>query len=170
LTHNLDRAFAVNAHSRACAFWLCAPNTSDKGGSTKRVDTPPERPYRILVVDDEDGFRRSLAFKLRRLHSAVVEEAASGSAALEILEDHSEEEGFNLILMDLSMPGMTGMEAYREIRRRGVDTPVILMSAYSTPENEEEAQTLGVTLLAKPIDKETLRKTLLFTFGGTQVS
>jgi CheY-like chemotaxis protein len=120
-------------------------------------------------VDDEDGFRRSLVFKLKGLYGADVEEATSGGMALKRLESLTEDSDFDLILMDISMPGPSGIEVYKELRKRGVNTLVVFMSAYFTADNQEEANALGVTLLNKPIDN-VLLKSIILTCGGTQTS
>src|SRR5262249_11206680 len=68
---------------------------------------------RILLIDDEGAIRRSYARLLRPLHDVVL--AADGQAALELLTDDPE---FDLILCDLLMPRLDGMELYRRVRAR----------------------------------------------------
>jgi two-component system chemotaxis response regulator CheY len=133
------------------------PMTLDET-STDTVSRIRRKRCRIFVVDDEDVFRASLVFKLRDLYGATVEEAESGSVAL---ERASEERGFNLILMDISMPGMNGLEVCEAIRAQGVDTRIVLMSAYCSDDNRAKAESLGVTLLNKPLDERVLQSILL---------
>ncbi len=78
---------------------------------------------RILVVEDEQSYRDPLSYLLRREGYDVVE-AASGDAALERFADG----GADLVLLDLMLPGMSGTEVCRELRRRG-DVPVIMLTA-----------------------------------------
>ncbi|MHC2518951.1 CheY-like chemotaxis protein [Bradyrhizobium diazoefficiens] len=61
------------------------------------------------------------------------------------------------VITDLHMPGMDGLGLHRELRRIGVDVPVIVMTAYSTPEARAEAKTLGAAAFVdKPVDPEIL--------------
>ena len=78
---------------------------------------------RILVVEDEQSYRDPLAYLLRREGYDVVE-AATGDAALDRFADG----GADLVLLDLMLPGMSGTEVCRELRRRG-DVPVIMLTA-----------------------------------------
>lgn len=135
--------------------------SGEKRNPTSLTESPQEdslssrlqrKPLRILIVDDEDGFRRSLAFKLRRLYGGNVVEAQSGSVALNLAKSGV----FDLILLDISMPGMNGIDTFKEMRKLGINAHIVLMAAYYTPEHQEEAQALGVALLSKPIDQERL--------------
>jgi CheY-like chemotaxis protein len=69
---------------------------------------------RVLIVDDVEELRRLLRVILEAEAGVTVLEAASGEEALEDLDDHDPD----LVIMDHSMPGMTGLECVREIRRR----------------------------------------------------
>ncbi|MCC6508746.1 MAG: response regulator [Pirellulaceae bacterium] len=83
------------------------------------------RPLRILLVDDEPMVRHSGQALLRELgHLAIV--AASGHEALAILES----EPFDVVLLDLTMPTMSGKEAYREIHRRWPSIAVAICTGY----------------------------------------
>ncbi|NLE72565.1 MAG: response regulator transcription factor [Actinomycetales bacterium] len=78
---------------------------------------------RILLVEDEQSYREPLAYLLRREGYDVVE-AAAGDVALERFADG----GADLVLLDLMLPGMSGTEVCRELRRRS-DVPVIMLTA-----------------------------------------
>ena len=103
---------------------------------------------RILVVDDEDGVRRSAVRVLSRFGYAV-EEAADGEAALEAVDRAPAP--FDLVLSDVVMPRMSGMALYRELRRRDSGVRVLLMSGHTAEDldalDEPEA---GVKFLHKP--------------------
>ncbi len=90
---------------------------------------------RILVVDDDDEFRESLSLNLVDEGFAVTT-FASGPAALEYV---AAGEGVDVILLDWRMPGMNGLEVLRELRQRGVMTPVIFLTALSDDIYEEAA-------------------------------
>jgi len=103
---------------------------------------------KILLVDDEDSLRITLAANLE-LEGYEVLEAASAEEALEIAEDNT----FDLVLSDIRMPGMNGVELFRALRAKVPDLPCILMSAFSLEELVSSALSEGVfTLLPKPFD------------------
>ncbi|MFZ5623103.1 MAG: PAS domain S-box protein, partial [Gemmatimonadota bacterium] len=103
---------------------------------------------RILVVDDEDGIRRSAARVLGRFGYTVVE-ASDGSSALKVIE--RTEVPFDLVITDLVMPHMGGLALHNELRARGHRTRVLLMSGY-TAEDMRAMSDAGaeVSFLRKP--------------------
>jgi two-component system, OmpR family, response regulator ChvI len=90
---------------------------------------------RILVVDDDDEFRESLSLNLMDEGFAVTTFANGPSA----LEHVAAGESADVILLDWRMPGMNGLEVLRELRQRGVMTPVIFLTALSDDIYEEAA-------------------------------
>ena len=107
---------------------------------------------RILVVDDEPAIRRLLGFNLQR-RGFRVEEAESGEAALAALDRRPCE----LVLLDMALPGIGGMEVLRRIRQSGTGVPVIVLTAHGSVENAVEAMKLGAfDFLSKPIEMERL--------------
>ena len=80
---------------------------------------------RILVVDDEEGLRLLYKEELEE-DGAVVELASSGPEALSKLEGSP----IDLVLLDIKMPGMDGVEVLRMVKERWKDIPVILCTAY----------------------------------------
>jgi DNA-binding response OmpR family regulator len=122
----------------------------------RRELTAMDRPRRILIVDDEPNvrlmFRTSLA---STADGAVIGEAEDGDAALEKVEDAS----FDVIILDLQMPGVDGMETLRRLRARGDNTPVVVVTAHGEVPHAVEAMKLGaVDFLAKPLTPDTLRR------------
>jgi PAS domain S-box-containing protein len=85
----------------------------------------------VLVVEDEEGVREVVRRMLERLGFEVIT-AEDGIAALERLEAH--QGAFAAVLLDLTMPRMTGQEALHEIRRLRPDVPMVLMSGYTEQE------------------------------------
>jgi len=107
--------------------------------------TATERP-RILVVDDESSIRDLLA-KTLSLSEYDVDTAADGRAALERLRLFA----YDLLIVDLNMPGIDGLTVIREAKRLKADIPVIVITGFSTESNAIEALNLGVTsYLTKP--------------------
>ncbi|MDR3541146.1 MAG: response regulator [Desulfosporosinus sp.] len=108
---------------------------------------------KILVVDDQLGVRR-LLFETFREDQHEVEMAANGVEALQLLETFEPD----LILMDMKMPGMNGLETLGQIRALGRQVGVIMMTAYGDTQNMEQAKDLGILhYIAKPFDLFDLR-------------
>ena len=93
----------------------------------------------ILVADDDRGMARTVCDILRR-HGWTPTEVHSGEAAVEAAATRR----FAAVLMDVRMPGINGVEAFRVIREAQPQTPVILMTAYAAPELLSQAEREGV--------------------------
>lgn len=101
----------------------------------------------VLIVDDQPELRRTLGRVLRRYGWAVVE-ASDGVEALELFES---DERFSLVLSDLTMPRMGGLELYRALRERGVDVPFAVTSGMSELEAVARSDEEGaLPFLPKP--------------------
>jgi two-component system alkaline phosphatase synthesis response regulator PhoP len=107
---------------------------------------------RLLLVEDDPTLRQALAFNLIR-EGYEVATAADGEAALEAARgDH-----LDLILLDVMLPGMSGIEVLRVLRREGVATPVIILSA----KGDEIDRVVGLKIgaddyVAKPFSRPEL--------------
>lgn len=102
----------------------------------------------ILVVDDEDSLRRVTQVKLQQA-GYTVETAASGERAIEQLARRP----FELVLTDLRMPGMSGIDLLKRVREDYPETVVIVVTAFGTVETAVEAMKSGAyDYLTKPID------------------
>lgn len=107
----------------------------------------------LLVVDDQMGVRRLISEALLEI-GYVADQASGGREALEKLK----EKEYRLILLDVKMPGMSGVETLHEIRKISADVPVVLMTAYEELDIMEESERLGVKhYLCKPFDLNELR-------------
>ena len=113
---------------------------------------------RILLVEDDDAVRSALAHRLQRLDFAVTT-ATNGSEALQIVE----QQGFDLVLTDAVMPGISGPELIGHLRRDRPELRLILMSGY-TPGTEHEDELVGVRLLRKPFTTPELIRALKIAF------
>ncbi|HBV86700.1 MAG TPA: two-component system response regulator [Desulfosporosinus sp.] len=109
---------------------------------------------KILVVDDQLGVRR-LLFETFREDQYEVEMAANGEEAVVLLESFKPD----LIMMDMKMPGMNGIETLRQIRALDSQVGVIMMTAYGDAQNMEQAKELGILhYMGKPFDLFELRE------------
>ena len=108
---------------------------------------------KILVVDDEQGLCAGLQEGLRR-EGYLVDAANDAATAVKLASQSL----YNLVISDVKMPGVGGLELLAQIRERSRDTLFILMTAFSTVENAVEAMRLGAyDYLPKPIDLKRLR-------------
>jgi two-component system response regulator (stage 0 sporulation protein F) len=130
---------------------------------------------RVLVVDD-DGAMRQLVMAALGSEGFEVNEAISGSDLAGVLNsiitDARPSDGVDLIILDLRMPGMTGLEIIRKLRAACWGTPAILMTAFPDPDVVAEATRLGVPVLAKPFALDVLTRTaisLLLAQGTTGI-
>jgi len=111
---------------------------------------------KILVVDDEAPVRESLMRVLEREGHQVVQ-AASAEEALSILQ----RESIHLMLSDLKMPGMSGLELLREVKRHAPETEVVLITGHGTIETAVEAIKEGASdFLAKPFKRAEIIRVL----------
>ncbi|MBX2926599.1 MAG: sigma-54-dependent Fis family transcriptional regulator [Saprospiraceae bacterium] len=107
---------------------------------------------KILIVDDEGAIRRTLR-EILQFEKYDVEEAADGLEALVKIKQRS----FDIILLDIKMPKMDGMEALERIQELAPDTPVIMISGHGTIETAVEAVKKGAfDFLSKPPDLNRL--------------
>ncbi len=111
---------------------------------------------RVLVVDDDSLSREFLTEAVRSLGYSV-ESVNNGERALE----HARREEFDLVLTDLRMPGMSGVDLVREFHRNFPDVATVLITAHGTVETAVEAMKNGAReFLVKPVTPETLEVVL----------
>jgi two-component system response regulator AtoC len=108
--------------------------------------------HRILVVDDEVKMRRLLEMSLKNMGHDVVQ-AADGAQAMACFD----EAPFDLVMTDLNMPRMDGMQLLRNLRERGEEVPVIVLTAFGTIETAVEAMKLGAAdYIIRPFEMDTV--------------
>jgi CheY-like chemotaxis protein len=114
----------------------------------------------ILVVDDEPDVEALFRQQFRRDvrdGRFTMDFAQSGNSALNLISDAAEA-SLILILSDINMPGMTGLELLPKAKAARPDVPIIMITAYGDPETRRKAIEGGATgLLTKPIDFTVLR-------------
>ncbi len=111
---------------------------------------------KILVVDDEESIRWVLGKCLEKVGYAV-EYGENGSQGI----DKAISGGFSSIILDITMPDMTGFDVLNEIRANGIDSPVIIITAQNTVKNAIEAMKQGAyDYIAKPFDLDEVKITV----------
>lgn len=120
---------------------------------------------KILVVDDEQDIKELFLQRFRReIRNGIVEFSFvySGEEALGFLNEHESES--ILILSDINMPGMTGIELLRKIREKYPTPPpeVMMITAYGDENSRQQALQLGANdFLTKPLDFNELKAKLI---------
>jgi CheY-like chemotaxis protein len=105
----------------------------------------------ILLVEDEAPARHAFAQILRN-HGHEVVEAADGQEALELLEQYD----FDLVITDLAMPKVTGFGLAAQMRVKWPDIPILLLTAYLSPDASRALLRKNVEFLPKPVDHNEL--------------
>jgi CheY-like chemotaxis protein len=101
---------------------------------------------KILIVDDEPQVAEILAKSLgREGHQATI--ATSGEQALSLVSAHDPD----ALFLDVSMPGMNGLDVLAEVRRRRPSLPVVVITGHATPDEVEQVKKMGaVDVIEKP--------------------
>lgn len=125
---------------------------------TPNPPVAPGRTARLVVVDDSDEYRTLLALVLARdARFDVVAEAADGRAGLDAVAGHAPD----LVVTDLQMPEVDGIELTRQLRRRHQDLPIVMVTGVPGDEAMDRARRAGVTaFLAKTGSPTRLLDTL----------
>jgi DNA-binding NtrC family response regulator len=106
----------------------------------------------LLLVDDDDALRGDMAGFFSRC-GHVVEQCGNGETALEL----ADQQAFDVLVLDLIMPGLSGLELFRQLRARGSECEVVVLTGEATVESAVEAMKLGAReFLTKPISFKEL--------------
>jgi DNA-binding NtrC family response regulator len=113
-------------------------------------------PIRVLVVDDEKDFVEMLSLRLNESGQKVVQ-AFNGKECLDVLE----KDAIDVVVLDIKMPGMDGIEVLREIKGRFPLVEVVMLTGHGTAETAVDGMKLGAyDYLLKPADFEDLMEKL----------
>lgn len=116
------------------------------------------QPRRVLVAEDDAEMRRLLVTQLR-LEGIDVQEASDGRALWRQMQRACVEgdgERPDVIVTDVRMPGMSGLEALRRIRTVAPDVPVVVVTGFGSNHTHAEARSLGAAVLDKPFEVDDL--------------
>ncbi len=157
--HSIPNRFVIDMASctrcGACEK-ACPTGAIDLGLNARRG-------FRVLVVDDELVVRDSLKEWLVD-EGFSVDMAESGKQAVEMLSQIN----YDLMLLDIKMPGMDGVEVLKIAREMKPDLPVVMMTAYATVETAVEAMKVGaLDYLLKPFDVENLISKVVQQYEST---
>lgn len=120
-------------------------------------------PKTVTVVDDDDGVRKALG-RLLRAHGYRVIDYAS---AADFLEDATEHSG--CMILDVQMPGLDGLSLQEEIESRGIDLPIVFITAHGDVPKSVRAMKHGaVDFLEKPFDESDLLRAISTAFSGSE--
>jgi YesN/AraC family two-component response regulator len=126
---------------------------------------------RLLIVEDDDDLREILIEFIRgELKDVEVFQARDGREGLELVRQMSHDRQFNLILSDIKMPRMTGMELLSNLRAEGFPTTFVVLTGFADKESIIQALRLGAfDFLEKPFDRRNLMRVLRegIDFGRT---
>jgi DNA-binding NtrC family response regulator len=131
---------------------------------TPPPSTTSSKALRILIIDDEAGIRDSLE-TLLTLEGFYVESASNGNAGLDLLTRQT----YDLLLLDLALPGETGIDLLPRIKALVPSLPVIMITAYGTVGNVVEAIQAGASnFVQKPWDNEKLLADIRAAIGQSR--
>lgn len=121
--------------------------------------------HTVMIVEDDPAIRRLYSFLLSNSGYNVIE-AEDGEEALQQYETNP----CDLIITDMNMPKMGGMDLVKALREKGHKVHIIMVTAYGTPETEKMAKNLGADeYIAKPFDFEELEGRVRQYFGDGEL-
>lgn len=117
---------------------------------------------KVLIVDDQNGIR-ILLMEVFSSEGYTTFQAANGRTALEIVEKHTPD----LVLLDMKIPGMDGLEILKHIKEMNPSIKVIMMTAYGELDMIKEATELGALMhFTKPFDIDEMRVAVNMQLSG----
>jgi len=124
------------------------------GGTNDAADVLPLMKLRVLVADDDPDLLSVVAAALIHVGADVVR----ATTGIELLEGLAEQGPFDLLITDVSMPWMTGLQAAHTARAAGLDIPTIVMTGLTESQVRDRFEALGdnAILLRKPFDCDDL--------------
>ncbi len=144
---NHDGAIAIDTSpGQGSTFTVYFPTTTEVAPAvTDLQPTSPKKRLRVLVVDDNDIVRKTLARMLERLGYIAIE-AETGDAALKVIE--AEDLSFDCMVIDRIMPGLSGPQLINSIRSIDADVPIVLTTGFGDANDMPPGTISG--LLSKP--------------------
>ena len=144
---------------KVTTFSIYLPAIDNTAGTeTQRIGPVPRGNERILFVDDEQDVA-NIGREILETLGYGVESITSSSKALDIFR--SNPRNFDLVITDMTMPGMTGVDLAKELLRVRPNIPIILCTGFSETVTEEKAKELGIReFLTKPVSFRDLARVI----------
>jgi PAS domain S-box-containing protein len=160
-TAGVGSEFCIRLPYLACPeIELPIDSAQTSGGREKQTSNPTLTGLRILVAEDNE-VNQEVMLALLEAEGAQVTLADNGRLAVEALEAAGNPPGFDLILMDVEMPELNGLDATRIIHARYPDLPIVGQTAHALEEERNKCLAAGmVDQITKPIDPDTLVATV----------
>lgn len=118
-------------------------------------------PNKVLVVDDEEGIRESLKLILGDHYDLILTD--SGPQALQCIEN---DKTIGLVLMDIKMPKVNGLDTLKEIKAKHPGLKVVIITGYKSVETASEASALGASgYIVKPFKSDEILDTVKRNLG-----
>jgi len=119
---------------------------------------------KLLYAEDEAGTRRDHILYLKSKYDMIIFEASDGLSALDLYLKHNPE----IVLTDINMPNMSGLELAKEIRNISIHTKIIILTAYSDRNKLLEASNISIiNYLVKPVSRKSLRDAIDIAIATT---
>lgn len=133
--------------------------TKTETSNQPQSEIPPQ--FNFLIAEDEDDNFEYLRMLLAG-HALVIDRARNGAEVIELLEQKT----YDLVLMDIKMPVMDGLEATKIVRNKYPKLPIVVQTAYSQPDELRMIMEAGATdVLIKPINKEVFYQVIQRLLG-----
>jgi DNA-binding NarL/FixJ family response regulator len=126
--------------------------------------TPPDRPVRLLIVDDHELVRDGIRARLETEQGLeIIGEAGNGLEAVALVEQLQPD----LVMLDINMPEMNGLDAVEEIRARELPCHILMLSLYDNSEYVRRAMALGTNgYLLKDVSQDEMTKAIKIAARG----
>lgn len=137
-------------------FWIDLPVCEKKPVHSPRREAKTSRSCRVLIVDDEKAVRFA-ASRILESQGFLTLQASDGDEALKLLEENASD--VQLVLLDLTMPGMSGTEVLKQIKKRWPMLPVVVCSGYIVNDSLSSGDSRPDAVIAKPYSVAELMAT-----------
>jgi PAS domain S-box-containing protein len=155
---------AATLAARLAAPGLSPPLVPELEGEADEIFSPDQRPLMVLVAEDNEINALLIQAMLARLGHVPTVVSSGISAVASVATAHAMDTPFDVVLMDLHLPGMDGLEATRRIRamgREGGDVPIVALTANAFPEDREACRLAGEgECEVKPVERHRLEEAM----------